>query len=191
MSDYSDNERDLIYKKANSSMILSIYDNTNDTWDVEDYNNLRINFVNFDKNNKAKVLIPFYVNADEFMAVMERILNGTFSKTQFDSKGSYVSYGGSKAQGLAQKRVDGELERIIDGPESRIFKIYLNNGKLYVSGDAYKGKIVNNGAITKKGDRVSGLYYSMSPQEAIVMASTVLSYLKAKKTLAVSAAMRK
>lgn len=185
------NNQKLIYKKANNMMVFSITDHTNDTWDIETYNNLIIKFVQFDpKTNNANIYIPIYVDANEFRAVCASILAGTFSKINFgsknDSKGTFISYGGSKNGGLAKKRMNGQLAPIITNkPEARwLIMSFGTDGYFYVKGQVYEGSVAYGGAITKQGKPVAELFFKLTQEDVLVMAQTVVSYLQAKETLA-------
>lgn len=188
-----DNQK-LIFKAANNQMIFSISDHTNDTWDIESYNNLIIKFVQYDKKSKkSNLYIPIYVDANEFRAICHSILSGIFTKISFGNKndmpGTYISYGGSKNGGLAKRNMGGNLQPIIPKgkPEARwLIMNFGNDGFFYVKGQAYNGKIAYGGAVTKEGQPVAELFYKFNQQEAITMAYTVVSFLQAKEVLAIS-----
>lgn len=178
-----------IYKLANKSTILSFKDLTDSTWDNSSYNNVQILITRFGNDNKAYMQIPAFVDAEELRALFRSILNGNFTKIEFNSgKGSYVSYGGSKNGGLAKE--NGQIA-IEDGMESRICRITFNKGSFYIKNEVYKARSADNGAIKPVGDSLLESYFKLSQQQMLTTASAVVSYLNAKQVISTSNYIKK
>ena len=175
---YKNNE--MIFKVANKSAMVIFEDYIDEDWDMNKPSRVIVKFIQTDNNDKTIQRLTFFLDPHELMSVMGQLINGTFSKTIK----SYTDYGGSVNGGKCVKANNGELKPIISsGPESRIFSIYTNNSKLVLDGKAYKGKVINNGAIKKVGDELGHMYFQMDIKQALTMAEAIYSYLYAKKTV--------
>lgn len=177
-----------IYKLANNSTILSFKDITSDTWDNSKYNNVQVVITRFGEDNKAYMQIPTFVNAEELRAVCKSILNGNFSKIEFNGgKGSYTSYGGSKNGGLAKKNGEPVIKEGYDyDMESRILKINYYEGDFYIKNEVFKAKPGKNGSIKPIGDALLEAYFKLNQQQMLTTASAIVSYLDAKQVISVS-----
>lgn len=181
-----------IHKVANRSLMVIFEDMTNSTWNInnrdEDGNKLRnnviIKFIKFNQNNSREQIIPIFVDADELMAVMNSIRQGLFSKYY----NPYKNYGGSRS-GISKKRDNGEEVNIVNGPESRIFSITVDDA-VYLNASVFNGSVTNGGAIKPTGDVVAKLYMKMNTETTLIMAEAVYSYLLARKTICLSNASK-
>lgn len=180
--------RKLIHKIANNRVIIAFHDLTNDTWKKERRdnegnrvrNNVQIRFIRYNSNNKAEEYIPVFVNADELMAVMNSIRMGNFSK----AISPYKNYGGSNS-GISWKAENDNKVSIIKGVESRIFSMYINNSKLNLVAECFKGTKMDKGAIKKTGEAEGNIYIALDTVRALTMAEAVHSYLIARKSMCI------
>jgi len=181
----------MIHKVANNVMMVVFDDITNKLWDPRSKNddgdkirnNVRVNFVHYNDANQAKKMVPIFINADEMMMVMNKIRQGTFSS----HLGEYTNYGGSHSGIARERKASGELEPVVDGIESRVFRMFVNNdGKLSMKASVYRGKKMNGGAIKQTGDAIIEPYITLDTVRAMTMAEAVWSYLVSRKTVCVS-----
>lgn len=179
MSDYYNN---IIHKIDRKGKMLVVKDMTNDEWDVSDYNNYKFEFVEYDnKSNKATKRMPFFVDADEINALLSTVLTGNYSKIY----GWKTFFAGSSKGGQAEKMVDGNMQKIISGPESRKLITGVNDSGYFVLKiEIANGKVGSRGEVTPNGEKVDEISFGIKAEEAVVLAKAIESYTVAKKTLA-------
>jgi hypothetical protein len=180
MSDYYNN---VIHKIDRRGKMLVVKDMTNDEWDISDYNNYKFEFVEYDTNsNKAVKRFPFFVDADEINAYLSTILTGAYSKIV----GWHTFFAGSANSGQAEKLVDGNMKKVISGPESRKLTIGVNDSGYFVLKiEIANGKVGRRGEVTPNGDTVDSISFGIKAEEAVVLAKTIESYTTAKKSLGI------
>lgn len=162
-----------IFKAANKSIILSFNISQDKSFDK-----VIIAFSKYNQNNKAELYMRSFIAKDELRAIMQLIMNGRFKNIKFsntDKKGVFISYGGSKNGGTTLIRKGNQLKPAIpEGVESRILRIYFHKGSYYIQLNAYPGKIIRNGAISKAGDEIGLLYFKLDTNNLYSLASAII-----------------
>ncbi|MGM0437943.1 MAG: hypothetical protein ACQEQD_06695 [Bacillota bacterium] len=181
----------MIGKYANKYSMLVVEDLTNPLWDASEYSKLNFKFIKLD-GNSTDMIIPVYVDVEEFRAILKQIVLGRFSQIYRQKNGIYHKiYGGSSSYGGKTKTKNkGKLTPVIDGVEAKIFTIMLekNNGKAQfkLQAEISKGTKGSNGQIKFTGQNKKYLYFAFAPHRMLEFSETILNYLQARQNVALN-----
>ncbi|MFW6008324.1 MAG: hypothetical protein ACOCP8_03570, partial [archaeon] len=151
----------IIVKKALKNSIFVIEDMLNDSWDVEEYNNILMKFI-MTKNNKTVKYVPLFISVEQIRAMMEAIKEKRFRELyKLDEKvklsdgyiiAQAVVFGGGKPLSIENNKA------VCSNLESRIFNLDMiaivgeKNNKHYIKDYKFRLKaIVRNGSKNKNG----------------------------------------